>query len=1053
MSIHLILGTILLSGLPTPLKGVDCNQCHVKSPNRITYKSSGFSEKAVGVMDKGQLQNNTSNFGDLSNYHAWFTNAGHWPRTGNDDRQYVYGLGLVVAVNKHNVIETVSQAMSKVTDWLPTDNASGREYSGDIRAESDDTPFQASSDFRETWPLGYYDESGNWVNTDERTWPGIFRVDVGNISDDSLALHLDSRFLPYRENEFTSDRDIFCTYNDDNNVNGSVGIKVEQSSYSYGRPYAEDFIFWDLKISNTSDIDLDSIYIGFYTKFRPDYDNHDYINFIDSDGDGKKDFVYVYDLNNERNKTWAHTEDPLGIPGLRIFDTPSNMGVTDFHHFARGVSPTTDEQLWALMTSDKDTSVLDSISWYFHGDDQRIDHTGIDSLSSFYPSWYDEESNVELEGDGINFIISSGPYSLKADSTTTISLGMIMGHSGDTPNAPDTTDLMNNLRMANNMYRLYFQGSGPPDPPNVTGVAGNNSASLFWSSEPSESTIDVLSNEKDFEGYKIFRSTDAGKTWGSPVTDAYGIQVGWVPIATFDYSLSEDLDLFGEDISGLDPAYPQLLGTNTGLVHTYIDSNLINGLEYWYCVTSYDKGVQNSDIPEQSYLYPLGSSIYEPHTVSVIPGPAPINISDAIVPSGHLTAKGGLCDAVVKVEIANPENITGHGYKIIFSDSVLFVEDGDTSYNFGFTLIDTTDIDTLFYQEAFSDETEDNLPVVDGFRIMVQNSASGIKELGWTKVLGDTSTFDWRFKSKYPDLIAGNQAFGEKMDTYDDFRITVDTSTDGGIDAKWFDLFAGDWAQNLVDGNGVQFDSIQNLPLKIEIVSDPDNPIDVSDYLVQCDFRIEANWNNYRHWYYSPLGWDLIPGGKGFSAGSTNNGWWYELHVDILILSGSPDTWDNYLYLLTNNTPDTYINSDGETINQTAIAPSHGDQFTIKTFKPIREEIYYTFGTIAQSEKTISGNSLSDIRVVPDPYIVTNIWEKNEFGKKLQFNHLPSQCTIKIYTLVGDQVSTINHDSNTGYEFWNMRTKNDQFIAPGVYLYHVTTPNGDENMGRFLVIK
>ena len=29
----------------------------------------------------------------------------------------------------------------------------------------------------------------------------------------------------------------------------------------------------------------------------------------------------------------------------------------------------------------------------------------------------------------------------------------------------------------------------------------------------------------------------------------------------------------------------------------------------------------------------------------------------------------------------------------------------------------------------------------------------------------------------------------------------------------------------------------------------------------------------------------------------------------------------------------------------------------------------------------------------------------------------------------------------------------DQFIAPGVYLYHVQTRQGDEKLGRFLVIK
>jgi hypothetical protein len=90
---------------------------------------------------------------------------------------------------------------------------------------------------------------------------------------------------------------------------------------------------------------------------------------------------------------------------------------------------------------------------------------------------------------------------------------------------------------------------------------------------------------------------------------------------------------------------------------------------------------------------------------------------------------------------------------------------------------------------------------------------------------------------------------------------------------------------------------------------------------------------------------------------------------------------------------------------------------------------------------------------VPDPYVVTNVWEMSEFGKKLKFKNLPDQCTIKIYTLVGEHIATVQHDSDVGYEFWDMRTRNDQFIAPGVYLYHAETQDGDEALGRFLVIK
>ncbi|MDP2035765.1 MAG: hypothetical protein Q8L04_00160, partial [Ignavibacteria bacterium] len=96
---------------------------------------------------------------------------------------------------------------------------------------------------------------------------------------------------------------------------------------------------------------------------------------------------------------------------------------------------------------------------------------------------------------------------------------------------------------------------------------------------------------------------------------------------------------------------------------------------------------------------------------------------------------------------------------------------------------------------------------------------------------------------------------------------------------------------------------------------------------------------------------------------------------------------------------------------------------------------------------------LNKIRVVPDPYIISNIWETNQFGKKLMFNHLPNQCKISIFTMAGDHVADIDHSNNLGYEYWNMRSSNDQFIAYGLYIYVVSLPDGQKKVGKFLVIK
>jgi len=1017
------------------LQAQDCASCHSANDTSSLQKSAGIFQKAVGVMDKGQVQINTGNFGTLSSFHVYFTNAVHWPASAAYERQYSFGLGLMVGVNEDDVIETETQSQSKILDWLPPDDARGHEFSGDLVAESDDTPFMASSDLTQSWPdLG---------------WPGYFRVDVNSLTEEQLDNHPSALSLPDAPNQFSSDRDLFATYNDAQNPQGSHGLTVEQTAHSYGRTYAEDLVFWDLKIFNDGPEDLDSIYIGLYAKFRPDFDNHDYLNFIDSDNDGIQDLVYVYDLNNTLDGAWNETNDPLGMVGIKVFDTPGQIGITDFHHFSREASPSTDQEMWALMSSKQNSEHLVDPQFYFHGTNSRIDDTGQNAatIGAYYPPFSDAGEDERI-GNGINYVISCGPFDLKADSMTTLSFGLIMGDAGNVPDSPDTTDLMQNVRIAQDMYRLYFQGSGPPDPPEVHAVPGDGQISLYWDAT-AEISRDAWTGEKDFEGYRIYRSTDAGLTWGKPISDAYGNAVGYHPIAQFDYSEEEDLERYGVDVSGPDPAFPQNLGDNTGLFHTYTDSNLVNGVEYWYSVSAYDRGSQDDLAnPTPSYMNAQGQSWHEQHTVRVTPGKLAQDLN-----FGGLEAQGGDCQGVVTVEVEDPDQLKDLNYLIGF-DKVEVTIDGESVRGMAASVLNELTGDTLVNQQFIIDGSDENTISLDGLVIYLESPPTGVERMGWTKVDVDTCTFDWRIESKYPNLVPSGQAVGSEVESFDDWRLIVDYET--GIDVIWLDAFSGDYSSQT-----------QHLPLRVEVITDPDNPIDVTENLILAEFN-HGMPADIRPMFYSPIGWDLVPGGLGWLSGS---GGWYEKHVDMLIMEKIDtlmhtvqdttiiDTIPNYLYLLTNNKPDTSINKDFETEIIEAVAPSQGDEFSIITFKPFRPGITYHFNPLDKNDITegASENPLEDVYVVPDPYIVTNAWETNEFGKKLMFTNLPSNCTIKIYTILGEIVDTVEHggDSQTssGYAFWNMRTRNDQFIAPGVYLYHAETPDGHETVGRFLVIK
>jgi len=94
------------------------------------------------------------------------------------------------------------------------------------------------------------------------------------------------------------------------------------------------------------------------------------------------------------------------------------------------------------------------------------------------------------------------------------------------------------------------------------------------------------------------------------------------------------------------------------------------------------------------------------------------------------------------------------------------------------------------------------------------------------------------------------------------------------------------------------------------------------------------------------------------------------------------------------------------------------------------------------------------IHTVPDPYYVTNSLEITPNTKILKFVNLPNQAIIRIYSVSGVLVQVLTHNdpTNGGEATWNLRNRNQQFVASGVYFYHVESANGLKKIGRFTVV-
>ena len=110
--------------------------------------------------------------------------------------------------------------------------------------------------------------------------------------------------------------------------------------------------------------------------------------------------------------------------------------------------------------------------------------------------------------------------------------------------------------------------------------------------------------------------------------------------------------------------------------------------------------------------------------------------------------------------------------------------------------------------------------------------------------------------------------------------------------------------------------------------------------------------------------------------------------------------------------------------------------------------------TSPASPAPLTAADLDGVHTVPDPYYVTNPLEITANRKVLTFVGLPPQAIIRIYTVSGVLVNVLEHNDVGfgGQETWNLRNRNNQFVASGVYFFHVETPNGLEKVGRFTVV-
>jgi hypothetical protein len=142
--------------------------------------------------------------------------------------------------------------------------------------------------------------------------------------------------------------------------------------------------------------------------------------------------------------------------------------------------------------------------------------------------------------------------------------------------------------------------------------------------------------------------------------------------------------------------------------------------------------------------------------------------------------------------------------------------------------------------------------------------------------------------------------------------------------------------------------------------------------------------------------------------------------------------------------------------------PNLGDVWNLRLHTTLGVADTFTFVTGAQGVSAAGAQAAWSDKpyVVPNPYVAAASFEPQRFNvsgrgdRRMEFRAIPMGSSIRIYTVHGDLVQTLRQDgSMNGFVPWDLRTKDNLDVAPGLYVFHVDAPGMGKYIGKFAIIK
>ncbi|HEC78525.1 MAG TPA: hypothetical protein ENI34_05200 [candidate division WOR-3 bacterium] len=841
-----------------------------------------------------------------------------------------------------------------------------------------------------------------------------------------------------------SHQDSWCAYNDlDINYHSPgntwpIGLEVYQTVYAWSLEYSQNMIFIKYEFKNVSGGPLKNCYIGINADndIGEEYpEANDRIAGIVKklfiiDGDSLQIDNLVYQWQDEAEASW--TEFP-GVIGFDYLQTPWDL-VKDADKDSDGILDQYEKDSAYYCTNLPDSMWdVDFDALPDWRDPSEIPQLGMTAFKRFYTGfnepWRDANRYLCLAGynyktgvyepwdtaasppDDQRYLQCTGPFDLEEDSIVVIIIAITFADWYNIYLSPDSAIVQVDDK-AQFLFDKNWLLPNPPPPPNLQCIPGDAQVTLIWDNV-AETTPDPYYEIVSHPGTSLYNpfykkyDFEGYRVWKSRTGE-----IGdWCLLAQYD--LTNGITF--EDSTEVESL--RIKATDVGLRHIYIDQDVRNGFEYTYAVTAFDYNYLKQDTIDS-----LGNPIQIPE------------------PVWYETGKF-LHTAVPRREPAN--FIAGSCSVTVLSGNPLLSEDLEYEIVYPLAMKDTT----LFAEFASIKYDSSSQKAV--YTFYYRNEGKNIRDSIHIYSANQNTLFDYVTIPLYGvaldlsirrDSLPTDESIFERIEVvsgaYPESLLTP------SLPGPWASYFAF-WSYR---GNDYEVHWISTTG------RDTANSVIVIDAMSRDTI------------FYSPYNPE-----SSHEYDSLADGWCFLSLLgvsDTLVLYGAPAAVYNTKYL--------YINGGlvglkkGGFLQPGDILPRSGELWYVyadTSFHPAPANACFEVNLTSAYFDTLTSRQLN-VKVVPNPFLVYNEWSTSLDAPKIRFINLPSECTIRIFTLNGELIKTLRHhhtamSSETGEsvkggvggdEWWNLISETNHEVASGIYIFHIDSDIG-EQVGKFVVIR